>query len=660
MAKVSPGFTNFTRGELSPLCTGRVDYQGYFDGATELTNFLVRVQGPITRRPGSMYVATAKGGTSPVRVIPFEFSTEQAYVLEFGDYYIRVFRDRGQVLSSGGTTAYEIATPYPASDIFDIKYTQSADTVYLAHPKYRTQKLTRTGHTSWSIAGVTTQYGPALDTPAGASMLTASSVTKYNPITITAGATVFYPGHVGSVWRWDMGSGTSGYFTITEYGSGVSVTAIAGVSLAAYSTYLWGEAAWSDYRGWPSCVKFHENRLMYGRTDNSPTSIWGSVIGQYDNFWTGILDEDGLSFTTQNLNAIRWLESTNSLLVGTTGGVLKVAGPSVDDPLNYQAVCKTQSQRGCANILPQTVGETIMYVDRSGRKLRELSYSLERDGYVAPDRTIVAEHITRSGVSDISYTQEPDSVLWCGLKNGEFATFTYEPDEKVLAWASQQTEGVIESHCVIPGVEEDELWISVIRTVGGVDYHYIEYFTPQHFDTIYDCFYVDSGLSRTGAGTTVQYIALPHLAGCTIDALVDGMAHPQVALDAIGGVTLQFAGTTIHAGLPYVSTYRSVNLEGGSRMGTAIGKIKRVIEVVVRFYNTVAGQIGFDDADLGDIPFRTDGLSLYGKPTALFSGDKKLLFKHGYDTEAYIQIVQDKPLPMTILNVVPTFDTREK
>jgi hypothetical protein len=244
------------------------------------------------------------------------------------------------------------------------------------------------------------------------------------------------------------------------------------------------------------------------------------------------------------------------------------------------------------------------------------------------------------------------------LANGQFATFTYEPDEKVLAWSSQITDGMIESHCVIPGAEEDELWVSVIRSVGGVSYHYIECMMPQAFDTIYDCFYVDSGLSRTYATTTTQDITgLSHLAGCTVDILVDGTAHPQELVNAYGGVSLDYAGTTIHAGLPYKSIYRSVNLEGGSRMGTAIGKIKRVVEVVLRLYNTVAGTIGFDDTDQKDIIYQRTS---YDNPTPLFSGDKKMLFQHGYDTEAYIQIEQDKPLPMTIISVMPTFDTREK
>lgn len=661
MSKVSPGFTNFTRGILSPLALARTDYQGYFDGASELTNFFVRVQGPITRRPGFVYVATSGTTTLPIRLIPFEFSTEQAYVLEFGEEYMRVFRDKSIVIDSGTSLPYTITTPYLSSELAELKYTQSADTVYLTHPDHPPYKLTRTGHTAWTLSGVSTEYGPAMDIIpdiAGTTLTSSGVGVGLRAITAPAGTTVFYPGHVGSVWRWDMIGGTSGYFTVTAYGSPTAVSGLVGSELNALTSAAWGEASWSDYRGWPYAVKFHEDRLIYGGSDHMPTTIWASVVGEYDNFFTGETDSCALSLTTQNLNAIRWMESTEDLIVGTTGGVLKISGKSDGGALTYEATCKTQSRKGCADIMAEIVGEAILYVSRSKRKVHELAYSLERDGYVAPNRTIVAENITESGIVETAYQGEPDSVLWCVLNNGKMAAFTYEPDEKILAWSGpHETDGNFKSICVIPGSEEEEVWVAVER--NGV--YMVEYMAPISWDSIYDCFFVDSGLSRTGAGTTtLQITGLDHLAGRTIDILVDGTAHPQKVVSATGGVTLNYAGTTIHAGLSYTSTYRSVNLEGGSYQGTAIGKTKRIISVVVRFLETVAGKIGYDDNDLTDIPFRTEGVALYGGYTEPFTGDKKMLFKHGYDTEAYVQVVQDKPLPMTILSVIPLFDVRDR
>lgn len=174
--------------------------------------------------------------------------------------------------------------------------------------------------------------------------------------------------------------------------------------------------------------------------------------------------------------------------------------------------------------------------------------------------------------------------------------------------------------------------------------------------TIYDCFYVDSGLSMLYSGEpTSDIFGLDHLAGATVSLLVDGVVHPDALVNEYGGVSLEFSGTTIHAGLPYTATYRSVNLEGGSRMGTAIGQIKRIIKVILNLYNTSGGQIGFDDSDLQDIQIPS-----WKTGTSLFTGDVPMLFRHGYDTEAYIQVTQADPLPMTILNVIPVFDTREK
>ena len=454
-----------------------------------------------------------------------------------------------------------------------------------------------------------------------------------------------------------MATGTSGYFTVTRYDSGASVLARVGEPLNALTSTVWGEAAWSNYRGWPYSVKFHEDRLIYGGSDGSPTTVWGSAIGQYNLFFTDDDDSASIALTTQNLNAIRWLESTDDLIVGTSGGVLKITGKSAGDALTYEAQCKTQSRKGSANIMAEIVGESILYASRSQRKIHELAYSLERDGYVAPNRTIVAHDITESGVIDMAYQQEPDSVLWCVRDDGKLIAFTYEPDEKILAWSGpHETEGKFTSIAIIPGEEEDEIWVSVLRNGA----YYIECFKPLEWDSIYDYFGVDCGLSRTGSGTsTLQITGLDHLSGSTVDILVDGTAHRQMVVNAVGGVTLDYAGTTIHAGLPYTATYRSVNIEANVSQGTIIGKTKRIIKVILRFLDTVAGRVGFNDSYLEDIPFRSEGTSLYDGYTAPFTGDKEILFNKGYNTEAYIQVVQDKPLPMTILSVIPIVDVKE-
>ena len=147
MAKSTPGQTNFTGGEWSRRLDGRVDLDKYFNALHTLENMTVFPHGGATRRMGLEFIAEAGDSTKPVRLIPFEFSTEQAYILEFGDAYMRVFKDGGQVQSGG--SAYEETTGYAAEDLFGIRYAQSADTMYLVHGDYEINKLTRTGHDAW-------------------------------------------------------------------------------------------------------------------------------------------------------------------------------------------------------------------------------------------------------------------------------------------------------------------------------------------------------------------------------------------------------------------------------------------------------------------------------------------------------------------------------
>ncbi len=503
MSKVSLGFYNFTRGVLSPLVRGRVDYDGYFNGATVLENFLVKVQGPITKRPGFYYIATAGVTTSPVRMIPFIFSKDQAYALEFGEKYMRVYRDLGQVWSGG--SPYEITTPWAGASLYQIQFTQSADTIYIVHPETMPQKLVRYGHTNWHLSGVSPDLAPVqpIMNNAGVSLVWTPSAT-YSYVGDTGcvrtgidptsgGTTVFYACDVGLTWRINQASGTSDSFKIIAldpYRPGTSAyvqvahsngTWISGVPFTSY-----GKPSWSSRAGYPSCVKFHDNRLYYAGTSLEPATLWGSYVGDYDNFMNrtevdAVTDADGVTFQLQNANIIQWIESVRTLLVGTMSGVIKISGGNDDDPITYESTAKTHSRRGCEALMPEIVGESIMYVQKGGRKVRELAYSLERDGYVAPDRTIIAEHLLKSGVSCMAYQQEPDSILWCGIKDGTLAAFTYEPDEKVFGWSQHNTQGVIESVCLIPGPTGDQLWASVIRSVAGVSTRFVECMNPQYF-----------------------------------------------------------------------------------------------------------------------------------------------------------------------------------
>src|SRR5210317_92015 len=186
MARVAVQLTNFTGGELSPRLDGRNDLAKYPTGCKTLENMIVYPHGNAARRSGTQFVAEVKDSSKETRLIPFEFSTTQTYMLEFGDQYIRFYKDNGQILSGG--SAYEISSPYLESELFDIKYAQSADVMYLCHPNHPVKKLARTGHTSWTLTSVDFKNGQFMDHNIETTTLTAghTSVGSSGNLTLSS------------------------------------------------------------------------------------------------------------------------------------------------------------------------------------------------------------------------------------------------------------------------------------------------------------------------------------------------------------------------------------------------------------------------------------------------------------------------------------------
>lgn len=152
--------TNFTSGEVSPLMRGRVDSNKYFGGAKSIQNLLVRPQGGAWRRSGTRLIQAVKTEANYTRLIPFKVSASTVYVLEFGNLYVRVFKNRAPVMSG---PQVEFVTPWATADLAALTFTQSADVLYVAHANYQTRKISRTSDTSWSVSLYDPDDGPYLD-----------------------------------------------------------------------------------------------------------------------------------------------------------------------------------------------------------------------------------------------------------------------------------------------------------------------------------------------------------------------------------------------------------------------------------------------------------------------------------------------------------------
>jgi len=519
MARVAVQLTNFTGGELSPRLDGRNDLAKYTSGCKTLENLVVYPHGAAARRPGTTFVAEVADSDNKTRLIPFEFSTTQTYMLEFSNLKIRFYKNNGIILegnktitgvtkaspgvvtssshgyltgdeiyisgvvgmtelngktflvvkidantfsltdkdgvainttnfttySSGGIAnrVYEIATPYTTAQLFDIKFAQSADVMYITHPAHEVEKLSRTSHTSWSLTDVVFTNGPFQDanittttlTPASASVgsrnITASAVTGIN------GGVGFLSTDVGRQIHFN-----AGYATITARTSSTVVVADVTTAFTNGNAITdWYLGAFSDTTGHPSCVTFFEQRLVFAGTTNQPQAIFFSKSGDYENMDSNIggtiADDDAIVYTiaSNQVNAIRFMTSTRTLIIGTAGGEFTVSGGGTDSAVTpTNILIKKQSNHGAANVDAIAVGNATLFLQRAKRKIRELAYNFDVDGYVAPDMTILAEHITEGGLTQIAYQQEPNQIIYGVREDGEMVGLTYQREQQVTAW----------------------------------------------------------------------------------------------------------------------------------------------------------------------------------------------------------------------------------
>ena len=671
MPRTTLALTSFVSGEFSPKMDGRTDFEKYSSGAKTLENFLVHPQGAATRRVGTQFIAEVKSSAAKTRLIPFEFSTTQTYILEFGNNYIRFFKDKGQILSGG--SAYEISTPYLTAELFDIKFAQSADVMYITHPNHEVMKLSRTGHTSWTLTEVEFTDGPYLATNTTSTTLTPASAGVGTGINITASAVTGINGGAGFQTT-DVGriiSFNGGKAKITSRSSTtVVVCTITTAFASTAATADWNLGAFSDTTGHPSCVSFFEQRLVFAGTLDEPQTLFFSKAGDYENMTTGTNADDAMVYTiaSNQVNAIRYMKAVRTLVVGTTGGEFTVSADGTDASITPTNITiKKQSSFGSANVDAIPAGNAILFLQKAKRKIRELQYNFDSDGYQAPDLTILNETVTDTGINEMSYQQEPGSNIWCVRDDGVLACLTYQRSENVIAWtrhifggAFDSGNAVCESVASISGtLTEDEVWVIVKRTINGATKRYVECFSDFDFDETdaNDFKFLDSHLSYSGSATTTLS-GLAHLEGQTVSILADGAAHANKTVSS-GAITLDRSVTKACVGLSYDSILQTMRIEGGAAEGTSQGKTKRISKVVLRLFETVGVKVGPSLTDLETVPFRTTSSALSAPVDTLIEGDKEIEFNDDFNSDGYIFIKQDQPLPASILAIYPTLVTND-
>ena len=674
MARVSVQLTNFTGGELSPRLDGRNDLTKYASACKTLENMIVYPHGSAARRPGTQFVAEVKDSTKKTRLIPFEFSTTQTYMLEFGDQYIRFYKDNGVILDGG--SAYEIASPYLEAELFEIKFAQSADTMYICHPNHHPRKLTRTGHTSWTLIDDIITNGPFMDHNVETTTVSPSHKSVGQTTTVTASATTGINGGQGFLST-DVDRLlhiTEGHLKITSVTSTTVVVGTVIVDLnETGSTTDFALGSFSDTTGYPSCVTFFEQRLVFAGTKSQPQAIFFSRSGDYENFddkyHETVADDDAIVYTiaSNQVNAIRFMTATRTLIIGTAGGEFAVSGGGTSTAITpTNILINKQSNHGAANVDGIAVGNATLFLQRAKRKIRELAYNFDVDGYVAPDMTILAEHVTESGITQMSFQEEPNNIIWCVRGDGQLVALTYQREQQVVAWHRHIFGGsfgsgnaVCESAAVLPTDDtEYQLWVIVKRTINGVTKRYVEYLNTFDFDETdnTDFNFLDSQLAYNGSATT-SISGLAHLEGQEVAILADGSTHPRKTVSS-GSITLERSATKVKVGLPYTSLLQTMRLDAGAQNGTSQGKTKRIFDITIRMYESIGIEVGPDLDNMERIPFRSSSAAM-DQAIPVFTGDKEIEFRGNYETDGFVYVRQDQPLPLTILSLYPRLVTND-
>ena len=470
----------------------------------------------------------------------------------------------------------------------------------------------------------------------------------------------------------------------TLYTSTPTVTVAPPPALTITASTFWRLGLWNSVDGYPACVTFHQDRLCWAGAENSPNRVDCSNSGDYENMAPTnpdgtVTDSSGLGFSLNagSVNAIAWIKSDQyGLLVGTAGSEWAVTPSSVQQaltPTNINA--QEMSNYGSASsIQPIRAGRSTLFIQRTGRKVRELMYQFMLQTFQALDISLVSEHLTKGGIKQMNLQLTPQQVVWLVTNLGVLVGMTYDKDQDVCGWhwhsmggfsdVAQTLAPVVESVATIPapGILRDEVWLSVQRTINGSLVRTIEVMSKlwEDGDTTTYCNYLDCSAQITNGSPSTTVTGLTWLVGHTVGVLTDGAEHPPCVVSNTGSITLQWAATVVQVGLLYPSNGQTLSLEAGGTDGTAQGKMKRVFKCVFRLFQSIGLSVASDEMGVGFYPepFRNPP-DLMDNPISLKSGEQVWAYEGTYDPDSKIAFQATGPLPANITMLMAQLDTQE-
>jgi hypothetical protein len=735
---------NFTGGKLSPYLLGRSDLAQFRGGLSKINNFNVLPYGGLGKRGGFGYVATSNI-VNDSRLIPFEFSVNTTYLIEYGHERIDIWD--GSVLKSSIVTNFN-ATLH---NVFDLQYTQINDILYLVHPDYPVYRLSRVADTNWVYTKVNFKFPPVIDDNTtdttvyynGSQLIASTGIFDSNDIntqftikstfpasnldlglsgpftsvnmpvfkTFNIQTTGTWSGNIvvqksldgGSTWvdmlilsgREDRNIQTSGdilveatdtvtrrafirvvytyfshvgnprvhiwgdsyedtaTFNITGYNNPSSVNAVLyHGSHNGQGTKAWAFAAFNSIEGYPGSITLHDQRLILAGTRAAPQTLWMSAIDDFENFLIGSNDDDAIQVTiaAQDKNIISYIQSAKVCMVGTLGGEYTISGDSLESAITPNNVTiRRHTNFGSKNIKGILYDDKVIFVQRQGNKLREVSYQFETDGFVSPDLSILAEDLLIGGIKNIAYSGNPFGILYIVMQDSKnLVTMTYESDQGARGYSLISTaNGEILDVAVLRSSGFDRVMVLVKR--NGVKY--IEQISEARLPELSKQFYLDNYRVYSGSLTNTitglsnfvnQDVTIYNNNTYTVSTGSVSSAGTLELNDFVNFVTIGYPISASFTTMPI-----DVEMEGSTRRD----KYNKINKCNLYFLNTTSGsirQFAIDDYSMEYVDFNL--------PALASDGTHEVFINNKHSKDIMLEVTDYSPYDFNILFMVSEYN----
>jgi hypothetical protein len=667
MSRIIQIQNDFTSGEIDPKLRARTDITQYKSALTTAQNVSIQPQGGAVRRDGTKFVHELDAGAAnAVRMVGFEFSVSDSYMLVFTPGKMYVYKNRTLVTNINGSgNDFLVVSTLTASILPEMNWVQSADTVIVVHEDLAPVKIVRGATDSdWTASTISFDFVPkhafTLTVTTGSSFNTGVS-HDHLEVSGTSGNITVTAKHSGSNANiFTSGAAISGYkgqyINVSPFGRLRIVRKVNNAKLECFAEVPlfdtgniddadWEleegyEDTWSSTRGWPRSVVFHEGRLYFGGSKQRPSTIWGSRVSDFFNFDPGeALDDASVeaSLDTGTFNAIVDMYAGRNLQIFTTGGEFYVP-QALDDPITpANLIVKAQTFFGMKpGLRVQNVDGATLFIQRQGKAIQEFIFSDTVNAYTSDKISLLSSHLLKSpeemAVRVATSTDEGDRLMLVNGDDGSIACYTLLRSQNVIAPSEWTTEGEF----INIGVDVDDIYVIVKRNVNSADVYYVEVFDP------------DTLLDSATTGTTGASVNMPHLEAETVQIIRDGIVEPtQVVGASPSTVTFVSAATaSFQVGLNFTPTMKTLPVEPNLPSGSLKGFKKRIFEVNAELFETQSLSI---NGSL--IPFRSFGTNVLNSSVQEFTGIKTINGMLGYSYDGQITVTQDVPLKMSVLGI---------